>query len=102
HEVERAAQIHILRDILRDPSRPLPVVAPEWLAWNSGVVPKLARAIYDERQLPAGTLDQTRLAILADALEESGRTDAGILNHCRGAGPHFRGCWLIDCLLGLA
>jgi hypothetical protein len=25
---------------------------------------------------------------------------ADILNHCRGAGPHVRGCWVIDLVLG--
>jgi hypothetical protein len=47
-------------------------VAPSWLAWNDGVVVKLARSAYEERVLPSGTLDSSRLAVLADALEESG------------------------------
>ena len=41
-----------------------------------------------------------RLPILADALEEAGCTDAAILGHLRGPGPHVRGCWVIDLLLG--
>ena len=41
-----------------------------------------------------------RLPILADALEESGSTDQTILDHCRGPGPHVRGCWVVDLLLG--
>jgi hypothetical protein len=55
----------------------------------------LARAIYDERRF-------TDLPILADALEEAGVTDPSILGHCRSAGPHFRGCWVLDLLLGKA
>jgi hypothetical protein len=34
--------------------------------------------------------------ILADALEAAGCTNADILAHCRGPGPHTRGCWIID------
>jgi hypothetical protein len=66
---------------------------PEWLAWNGGTVPALARAIYAERAFD-------RLPILADALEEAGCTDAALLAHCRGPGPHVRGCWAIDLILG--
>jgi hypothetical protein len=62
-------------------------------------VPKLARAAYNDRHLPAGTLDATRLAVLADALEEAGCDSADILGHLRGSGPHVRGCWVIDLLL---
>jgi hypothetical protein len=60
----------------------------------------LARAAYDQRELPAGTLDPARLAVQADALEEAGCTDADILNHCRRPGVHVRGCWAVDLLLG--
>jgi hypothetical protein len=102
HDAERAAQKGILRDILRHPFEPLPPVAAAWLACNGGIVTKLARAAYDGRSLPAGTLDQTRLVLLADALEEAGCTDGEILNHCRKPGPHYRGCWVIDLLLGKA
>jgi hypothetical protein len=51
-------------------------------------------------QLPAGQLDPTRLAVLADAVEEAGCTDADLLGHLRGPGPHVRGCWAVDLLLG--
>jgi len=49
--------------------------------------------IYDERafHLPP---------ILADALEDAGCDNADILAHCRGPGPHVRGCWVVDLLLG--
>jgi hypothetical protein len=42
----------------------------------------------------------TRLAVLADALEDAGCTDAEILSHCRSPGPHVRGCWVVDEILG--
>jgi hypothetical protein len=54
----------------------------------------------DERVLPAGHLDNDRLAILADALEDAGCTDQAILGHLRGPGHHVRGCWAVDALLG--
>jgi hypothetical protein len=60
----------------------------------------LAQATYEERELPAGTLDLTRLAVLADALEEAGCDQPELLQHPRGPGPHVRGCWAVDLLLG--
>jgi hypothetical protein len=60
----------------------------------------LAQATYDGRTLPAGTLEPDRLAVLADALEDAGCTDAAILGHLRGPGPHVRGCWALDLILG--
>jgi hypothetical protein len=38
--------------------------------------------------------------VLADALEEAGCTDASILEHLRSRGPHVRGCFAVDLLLG--
>ena len=60
----------------------------------------LARAAYEERDLPSGTLEPERLALLADALEEAGCTDTEILAHLRSPGPHARGCWVLDLVLG--
>jgi hypothetical protein len=40
------------------------------------------------------------LPILVDALEEGGCTDAAILGHLRGPGPHGRGCHSLDAILG--
>jgi hypothetical protein len=70
------------------------------LTWNDGCVVKLARAAYEERSWADGTLDNTRLAVLADALEESGYEGAEILGHLRGPGPHVRGCHAVDAILG--
>jgi len=88
---------------LRDLFGPLPfrpvTVSP---GWQAPQVVAQAQAAYDERELPAGTLDPTRLAVLADALEEAGCTDQTVLEHLRGAGPHARGCWAVDLLLGKA
>jgi hypothetical protein len=97
---EGASQAALLRDLFGLlPFRPVPV-DPRWLAWNGGAVVKLAQAAYDQRALPSGELDLARLAVLADALEEAGCTVTEILDHLRGPGPHVRGCWVVDLLLG--
>jgi hypothetical protein len=65
----------------------------------TGTVESLARAVYEERALPRGELDDVRLAVLADALEETGCSEQGILDHLRSPGPHVRGCWAVDLVL---
>jgi hypothetical protein len=82
----------ILRELFGNPFRPV-ALDRAWLARQGGVVQKLPQAIYEERAFD-------RMPILADALEEVGCANADILSHCRSAGPHVRGCWVIDLLLG--
>jgi len=96
---ESHAQCQYARDIFGNPFRPI-ILDPAVLTWNDGTVVRLAQAAYDERKLPSGELDNARLAVLADALEEAGCTDAGVLNHLRGPGPHVRGCSAFDLCLG--
>jgi hypothetical protein len=55
--------------------------------------PQIAQAIFDERAFD-------RLPILTDALEDAGCHETGIFVHCRQAGEHTRGCWVLDQLLG--
>jgi hypothetical protein len=86
----------LLRELFGNPFRPA-ALDPAWLTPD---VTALAQAAYDERNLPAGTLDPARLALLADALEEAGCDCAEILGHLRGEGRHVRGCWVVDSLLG--
>lgn len=89
----RRQQCVLLREVLRNPDgEPLPI-DPGWLAWNGGAVHALAVTIYDDRAFGD-------LPILADALEDAGCADAQLLGHCREAGPHTRGCWAVDALLG--
>ena len=45
-------------------------------------------------------LDPLRLSVLADALEDAGCTQEAILSHLRSPGPHVRGCWALDVILG--
>jgi hypothetical protein len=87
-----------VRDIF-NPFRPAPL-EPSVVAWNDAIVVRLAQIAHDDRHLPAGRLDLTRLAVVTDALEEAGCKDADILGHLRGPGPHVRGCWAVDLLLG--
>jgi hypothetical protein len=88
---ERVLQCSLLRDLIGNPFHPRPTISALVLAWQDQTVVKLAQAISE------GGLD--RLPILADALEEAGCSDAAILDHCRGPGPHVRGCWVVDLLL---
>ena len=44
--------------------------------------------------------DFSAMPILADALQDAGCDNADILDHCRGPGPHVRGCWVVDLVLG--
>jgi len=73
---------------------PLPfravALSPDWL--TSSVV-TLASQMYESR-------DFTAMPLLADALQDAGCGNPDVLNHCRGPGPHVRGCWIVDLLLG--
>jgi hypothetical protein len=92
---EYEAQAGHLRDIFGSPALAQPLRPGEVTA----TARSLAQAAYDDRILPAGLLDPARLAVLADALEEAG-ADAELLGHLRGPGPHVRGCWAVDAVLG--
>jgi hypothetical protein len=89
----------LIRDIFGPlPFRPV-TIAPSLFSWRDGAIVKLAKAIYDERLLPKGALDPSRLVVLAAFLLAAGCTDASLLEHLRGNGPHIRGCWAVDLLL---
>jgi hypothetical protein len=97
---ERQAQAALLRCVFGPPPfRPLPALSASLLTWNDSLVPRLAQTAYEERILPSGHLDPDRLAVLADALEDAGCTNAELLGHLRGEGPHWRGCWVVDLVL---
>jgi hypothetical protein len=95
-QAERRLQSDLVRDIFGNPFRP---VTPD-PGWLTPTVNSLAQVAYEQRSLPAGTLDPARLAVLADALEEAGCRDEQILGHLRGPGPHVPGCFLLDLVLG--
>jgi hypothetical protein len=72
---------HLFRPVTADPS------------WLTHTVVSLASGIYAERAFD-------RLPILADALQDAGCDNADVLTHCRCDGPHVRGCWVVDLVLG--
>jgi hypothetical protein len=86
--------VALVHCVFGNPFRPI-AIDPDWLAWHDGTVPKLAQSIYDDRRFDL-------LPILADALQEAGCTNNEILQHCHSPGPHVRGCWVVDLLLGKA
>jgi hypothetical protein len=96
---QEANQARLVREIFGNPFRPPPALSPAVLAWNDHLIPRLAQAIYDDR-LPDGTLDPGRLSILADALLDACCDDEELLQHFRSPGPHVRGCWAVDAVLG--
>lgn len=81
--------VDLLRDILGNPFR-CPKMDP---AWHTPKVVTLSQAVYTERAFD-------RMPELAIALEEAGCANKDILDHCRGPGPHVRGCWVVDLILG--
>jgi hypothetical protein len=80
---------HLVRDVFGNPFRPV-AVDPRW---RTETVLALAQGAYADRAFD-------RLPILADALQDAGCDNADVLDHCRGPGPHVRGCWVVDLILG--
>ena len=62
-------------------------------SWLTTVVVPLAQQMYESR-------DFSTMPILADALQDAGCANADVLDHCRGPGPHVRGCWVVDLVSG--
>ncbi|AWM41892.1 hypothetical protein GobsT_69870 [Gemmata obscuriglobus] len=79
----------LVRDIVGNPFRPV-TFAP---SWRSDTALSLAQGMYESRDFSA-------TPILADALQDAGCDNDDVLNHCRGPGPHVRGCWVVDLVLG--
>jgi hypothetical protein len=86
--VERRAQAANLRDIFGNPPQQMPQSY-----WLTPHIKSLAEAIYGDNAFE-------RVANIAEALEKAGCTDAELLGHLRGPGPHIRGCWAVDLLTG--
>ena len=86
---EAAAQLALLHCVFGNPFRSQSA-DPQWL---TATVRQLAAGIYDEKAFD-------RMPILADALQDAGCEEELLLSHCRGPGPHVRGCWVVDLMLG--
>ena len=89
--VETEAKLHVslFRDVFGNPFR-LVALDPTWLTSD---VLALASQMYELREFSA-------MPILADALQDAGCTNEDVLTHCRTAGEHVRGCWVLDLVLG--
>ena len=64
---------------------------------------RLCEMFWDIPDDPRGSLRWSLSKIrqvLGDALEEAGCNAEDVLQHCRGPGPHVRGCHVVDLLLG--
>jgi hypothetical protein len=86
-EQEFAVQTAFCHDIFGNPFHPI-TLFPSWL---TSTVVSLANQMYDSR-------DFSSMPILADALMDASCDNEEILIHCRGPGPHTRGCWVLDLL----
>ncbi len=86
---ELAMQASLLRDIFGNPYHPVTY----YHQWRTDTAVAMARQMDESRDFSA-------IPILMDALEDAGCTDAAILDHGRGPGPHVRGCWVVNLLLG--
>jgi hypothetical protein len=79
----------VVRDIFVNPFRPTTLSS----SWRTDTAVSLARQMYDAREFSA-------MPILADALQDAGCDSDDVLNYCREPGPHVRGCWVVDLVLG--
>jgi hypothetical protein len=86
---ESQHQAGLLRDIFGNPFHHI-TIDP---SWQTPTVKALTQTIYTDR-----AFDQ--MPSLAEALEKAGCDNPEILGHCRGPGPHVRGCWALDLVLG--
>jgi hypothetical protein len=87
-----------LERLLDDVAGPVPAgitgaALASWCSANDGAILRIAGVIYAERRFED-------MPVLADALEEAGCDNAEMLVRCRGPGPHARGCFVLDALLG--
>lgn len=83
----------LLRELFGNPFRPLPSYR-NWLMADSARPLRIAMSVYSDNVY-------NRLSTLADALQSAGCGEQEVLEHFRSPGPHVRGCWALDALLGL-
>ena len=78
-----------LREVVGDPFR--------WVRWEDEWVTRTAHELVADAY---ATARFDGLPVLADALEDAGCDNPELLAHLRGSGPHARGCWALDVILG--
>jgi hypothetical protein len=86
---ERSFQASVLRDIF---GYPYPFVGFD-PAWRTPQAVELATEIYTKPLF-------NRMFELGNLLQDAGCSETIILSHCRTRAMHFRGCWLVDLVLG--
>ena len=79
----------LVREIVGNPFR--------WVRWEDDWLSRAAHAVA-ARAYAVARYDT--LPVLADALEDAGCDNESLLHHLRGPGPHVRGCWALDVVLG--
>jgi len=79
----------LLREIFANPFRPV-AFDP---SWRTSTAVAIAKGMYESRDFAA-------MPLLADALQDAGCEHPDMLDHCRGPGPHVKGCWVVDFVLG--
>jgi hypothetical protein len=85
---EKALQCALLREVFGNPFQRIRISR----RWLTPTVKQLSKQIYAD-----SSFDE--LCLLADALGETGCSEADLLSHCRSEGQHVKGCWVIDVLL---
>jgi len=83
------AQCELARDLFPNPDCSY-VWQPKW---SSPKVVELAETIYQSKAFEG-------LPNLGKALQKVGCRDNAVLAHCKSSGPHVRGCWVVDAVLG--
>ena len=81
--------LQIIRDLVGNPFR---THSYQSLPKTQTIL-QLAQSMYADRDFIA-------MPILGDALEEAGCSNEEILRHCRSNQEHYRGCWVVDLILG--
>ena len=85
-------QTELVRCLLGNPFRPIPVLDSTICNANDSAVLNMAREIYTNHTFHD-------LPFLCDALEDAGCKDKAILAHCRDDKLHARGCFVLDLIL---
>lgn len=71
-------------------TKKVPGIKKEWI---TPLVKSMCEEIYEKRAFED-------MPILADALEEASCPELEIVKHCRSKEVHYRGCWVLDLMLG--
>lgn len=87
---EKQSQCDLFRCVFGNPFQPLAAIEPSLL---TPTIVGLAQTIYEQRSFE-------RMRELGDALKEAGCTNPQLLGHLRAGGPHVRGCFALDAILG--